>query len=171
METPARPPLSMEMNAVALKLPASWPDNPRKWFLYCEGKFRIHKAARWTGTRLVSIIDRPLSLPLTFFLSPSLLPSAPLPCSPLHLSCPPLSLSFLSEILFRRLWRSACTDLFVFCLVYKWFLGYMCLSLSDSDWQRVGTQRWLLNTWPISATCTTMTVKCRPCTVRQPIPY
>ena len=54
METPARPPLSMEMNTVALKLPASWPDNPRKWFLYCEGKFRIHKAARWTGTRLVA---------------------------------------------------------------------------------------------------------------------
>ena len=48
METPARPPLSMEMNTVALKLPAllKWPDNPRKWFLYCEGKFRIHKAAR-----------------------------------------------------------------------------------------------------------------------------
>ena len=46
METPARPLLSMEMNTVALKLPALWPDNPRKWFLYCEGKFRIHKAAR-----------------------------------------------------------------------------------------------------------------------------
>ena len=46
METPARPPLSMEMNTVALHLPALWPDNPRKWFLYCEGKFRIHKAAR-----------------------------------------------------------------------------------------------------------------------------
>ena len=46
METPARPPLSMEMNTVALNLPALWPDNPRKWFLYCEGKFRIHKAAR-----------------------------------------------------------------------------------------------------------------------------
>ena len=28
---------------MALKLPALWPDNPRKWFLYCEGKFRIHK--------------------------------------------------------------------------------------------------------------------------------
>ena len=36
METPARPPLSKEMNTVALKLPALWPDNPRKWFLYCE---------------------------------------------------------------------------------------------------------------------------------------
>ena len=46
METPARPLLSMEMNTVALNLPALWPDNPRKWFLYCEGKFRIHKAAR-----------------------------------------------------------------------------------------------------------------------------
>ena len=43
METPDRPPLSMEMNTVALNLPALWPDNPRKWFLYCEGKFRIHK--------------------------------------------------------------------------------------------------------------------------------
>ena len=43
MGTPDRPPLSMEMNTVALKLPALWPDNPRKWFLYCEGKFRIHK--------------------------------------------------------------------------------------------------------------------------------
>ena len=42
METPGRPP-SMEINTVALKLPALWPDNPRKWFLYCEGKFRIHK--------------------------------------------------------------------------------------------------------------------------------
>ena len=28
---------------MALKLPALWPDNPRKRFLYCEGKFRIHK--------------------------------------------------------------------------------------------------------------------------------
>ena len=43
METPGRPPLSREINTVALKLPALWPDNPRKWFLYCEGKFRIHK--------------------------------------------------------------------------------------------------------------------------------
>ena len=43
METPGRPPLSMEINTGALKLPALWPDNPRKWFLYCEGKFRIHK--------------------------------------------------------------------------------------------------------------------------------
>ena len=40
------PPLCMEMNTVALNLPALWPDNPRKWVLYCEGKFRIHKAAR-----------------------------------------------------------------------------------------------------------------------------
>ena len=43
METPPLPPLSMEINTVALKLPALWPDNPRKWFLYCEGKFRLHK--------------------------------------------------------------------------------------------------------------------------------
>ena len=43
METPGRPPLSMEINTVALKLPALWPDNPRKWFLYCEENFRIHK--------------------------------------------------------------------------------------------------------------------------------
>ena len=43
MERPGRPPLSMEINTVALKLLALWPDNPRKWFLYCEGKFRIHK--------------------------------------------------------------------------------------------------------------------------------
>ena len=28
---------------MALKLPALWPDNPRKWFLYCEGKLRLHK--------------------------------------------------------------------------------------------------------------------------------
>ena len=42
IETPRRP-TSMEINTVALKLPALWPDNPRKWFLYCEGKFRIHK--------------------------------------------------------------------------------------------------------------------------------
>ena len=28
---------------MAVKLPALWPDNPRNWFLYCEGKFRIHK--------------------------------------------------------------------------------------------------------------------------------
>ena len=28
---------------MALKLPALWPENPRKWFLYCEGKFRLHK--------------------------------------------------------------------------------------------------------------------------------
>ena len=43
VETPGRPPLSMEINTVALKLPALWPGNPRKWTLYCEGKFRIHK--------------------------------------------------------------------------------------------------------------------------------
>ena len=28
---------------MALKLPALWPDNPRKWFLYCERKFRLHR--------------------------------------------------------------------------------------------------------------------------------
>ena len=33
------PPLSMEMNTVALNLPALWSDNLRKWVLYCEGKF------------------------------------------------------------------------------------------------------------------------------------
>ena len=43
METPPLPPLSMEIDTVALKLPALWPDNPRKWLLYCEGKFRVHK--------------------------------------------------------------------------------------------------------------------------------
>ena len=43
MEMPPRPPLSMEINTVALKLPALWPDTPRKWFLCCEGKFRLHR--------------------------------------------------------------------------------------------------------------------------------
>lgn len=42
MEMPAHPPLGMEVNAVAVKLPALWPDNPRKWFLHCEAKFRLH---------------------------------------------------------------------------------------------------------------------------------
>ena len=28
---------------MALKLPALWPGNPRKWFSYCEGKFRLHR--------------------------------------------------------------------------------------------------------------------------------
>ena len=43
MEMPAHPPLGMEVNAVAVKLPALWPDNPRKWFLHCEAKFRLHR--------------------------------------------------------------------------------------------------------------------------------
>ena len=33
----------MEISAVALKLPSLWPDNPAKWFLHCEGKFRLHR--------------------------------------------------------------------------------------------------------------------------------
>ena len=37
--TPACP---MEISTVGLKLPSLWPDNPAKWFLYCEGKFRLH---------------------------------------------------------------------------------------------------------------------------------
>ena len=32
-----------EVHAVGLKLPALWPDNPVKWFLHCEAKFRLHK--------------------------------------------------------------------------------------------------------------------------------
>ena len=32
----------MEISAVALELPSLWPDNPAKWFLHCEGKFRLH---------------------------------------------------------------------------------------------------------------------------------
>ena len=32
-----------EISAVALKLPSLWPDNPAKWFLHCEGKFRLHR--------------------------------------------------------------------------------------------------------------------------------
>ena len=47
METPPLPPppppLSMEINTMTLKLPALWSDNPRKWFLYCEGKCRLHR--------------------------------------------------------------------------------------------------------------------------------
>ena len=35
-------PADLTINAVAVKLPALWPDNPNKWFLYCEGKFRLH---------------------------------------------------------------------------------------------------------------------------------
>ena len=38
--TPAAP---MEISAVGLKLPSLWPDNPAKWFLHCEGKFRLHR--------------------------------------------------------------------------------------------------------------------------------
>ena len=38
--TPATP---MEINAVGLKLPSLWPDNPAKWFLHSEGKFRLHR--------------------------------------------------------------------------------------------------------------------------------
>ena len=33
----------MEISAVLLKLPSLWPDNPAKWFLHCEGKFRLHR--------------------------------------------------------------------------------------------------------------------------------
>ena len=36
----------LTMNAVAVKLPALWPDNPNKWFLYCEGKFRLHNFSK-----------------------------------------------------------------------------------------------------------------------------
>ena len=32
----------LTINTLAVKLPALWPDNPNKWFLYCEGKFRLH---------------------------------------------------------------------------------------------------------------------------------
>ena len=28
---------------MALKLPSLWPDNPAKWFLHYEGKFRLHR--------------------------------------------------------------------------------------------------------------------------------
>ena len=30
----------------AEKLPALWPDNPNKCFLYCEGKFSLHKISK-----------------------------------------------------------------------------------------------------------------------------
>ena len=40
LETDRRP---MEVSAVAVKLPALWADNPAKWFLHCEGKFRLHR--------------------------------------------------------------------------------------------------------------------------------
>ena len=33
----------VEVSAVAVRLPALWPDNPAKWFLHCEGKFRLHR--------------------------------------------------------------------------------------------------------------------------------
>ena len=33
----------VEVSAVAVSLPALWPDNPAKWFLHCEGKFRLHR--------------------------------------------------------------------------------------------------------------------------------
>ena len=33
----------MEISAVAFKLPSLWPDNPAKWFLHCEEKFRLHR--------------------------------------------------------------------------------------------------------------------------------
>ena len=33
-------------NDVAVKLPALWPDNPNKWFLYCDGKFRLHNISK-----------------------------------------------------------------------------------------------------------------------------
>ena len=34
------------INAVAVKLPALWSDNQNKWFLYCEGKFRLHNISK-----------------------------------------------------------------------------------------------------------------------------
>ena len=39
--TPAAP---MEISAVGLKLPSRWLDNPAKWFLHCEGNFRLHRS-------------------------------------------------------------------------------------------------------------------------------
>ena len=36
----------LTINAVAVKLPALWPDNPNKCFLYCEGKFRLHSISK-----------------------------------------------------------------------------------------------------------------------------
>ena len=42
-----KPPcLALTINAVAVKLPALWPDNTNKWFLYCEGKFRLHNISK-----------------------------------------------------------------------------------------------------------------------------
>ena len=41
VETPTQ--RTLEVQAVSLKLPALWPDNPEKWFLHCEAKFRLHK--------------------------------------------------------------------------------------------------------------------------------
>ena len=40
---PPPQPVDMTISAVAVKLPALWPDNPLKWFLHCEGKFCLHK--------------------------------------------------------------------------------------------------------------------------------
>lgn len=42
IDTPPQP-VDMTISAVAVKLPALWPDNPLKWFLHCEGKFRLHR--------------------------------------------------------------------------------------------------------------------------------
>ena len=42
IDTPPGP----TINAVSVKLPALWPDNPNKWFLYCEGKFRLHNISK-----------------------------------------------------------------------------------------------------------------------------
>ena len=39
-------PADLTINAVAVQLPALWPDNPNKWFLYCEGKFRLHNISK-----------------------------------------------------------------------------------------------------------------------------
>ena len=36
----------LTINAVGVKLPALWPDNPNKWFLYCERKFRLHNISK-----------------------------------------------------------------------------------------------------------------------------
>ena len=33
----------MQISVVALKLPLLWPNNPAKWFLRCERKFRLHR--------------------------------------------------------------------------------------------------------------------------------
>ena len=45
IDTPPGP-TDLTINAVAVKLPALWPDNPNKWFLYCEGKFRLHNISK-----------------------------------------------------------------------------------------------------------------------------